>query len=168
MQQLFHDYGAAIGPTVAFVLAVVMLWVKSWFDRHSAWKNADRRLGKIANMLKQSPPPEFLDPSKSSNQVGAMLQNAVNVARFYDHMAAVEGALKSAEVPTHEHAGVETIMRFHRLQQSLQIMLDERKLFRRPTPESSPIPGYDNFFNVTQAWKSMLAAAADPQTPSEP
>lgn len=159
MREFLRDYGAAIGPTLAFVVAVAMLWVKDAFERRAARRKAERRIRKIAELLRDSPPPTFRSPASASDCMNAMLENAVAFSRFYDRMAAVEGALKSAEVPIHEDAPVELIMRYHRLKQALDDMLHEREFVRKPNAASSPVPDQDNFFNVTQAWRSMVAAA---------
>jgi hypothetical protein len=159
MRELLRDYGPAIGPAFGLMAAVLMLWIRDAFDRRAAGRKAERRIEKIAEMLRDSPPPVFQNPATAPDQASAMLDNAVKFMHFYDRMSAVDGALKSAETTVHEHASVELIVRYHVLKQNLEIMQYERQHWCRPTPDSSPIPGEDNFFNATQAWRSMLAAA---------
>lgn len=156
--QMLRDYGALIGPTIGLVVAVVMLWVKERFDRHAATKKADRRLAKIGAMLREVALPTFQNPSMAADRISAMLENAVQFSRFYDHIAAVEGVLASAEPSIHESGSVELTMRYYRLKRSLKIIMDERLFVRKPTPGSSPIPDEDNFLNVRQEWLSLLAA----------
>jgi len=167
MPDILRDYGALIGPTLGFVVAVAMLRIKEGFDRRAAGKKAEMRIAKIAALLREATPPTYENPSDASDRTSAMLSNAVKFAHFYDRIAAVEGVLKSAEAPIHESDSVDLTMRYYQLKQNLEMILSERQFVRKPNPGSSPIPDEDNFFNVAQGWRSMLEAADTVSTPQK-
>src|SRR6266542_594992 len=54
VRELFRDYGAAIGPTLAFVLGLLTLVAKHGLDKRAARKDAERRMKSIIEMVKLS------------------------------------------------------------------------------------------------------------------
>jgi hypothetical protein len=91
MRELFRDYGAAIGPTVAFALGVFALVVKHGFDNLAARRSAERRVAKIAEMVQQSQPPVFYPPISPSTT----LTNMANMSLFFDRMAVIQVAFEA-------------------------------------------------------------------------
>lgn len=65
MVEIFKSYGAAIGPTLAFILGILALFVKYRLDEFFAKKNLNRELDKLYSLLRNAePPPEYF-PKKS-------------------------------------------------------------------------------------------------------
>ena len=64
-----------------------------------------------------------------------------------------------AEKPVHGHARSAAIIRFQRMKWHFDVLMNERRSFRKPDGGGSPIPDDDNFINVEQSWRGMLEAA---------
>ena len=155
MRELLRDYGAAIGPALAFILGLLALFAKDAIERYAARRNAGRRLKKIVAMMRMSPPPAFQGPIDALSNATFMLTNAVNMSTFYDRMTAIHGALDAADKVIHEHGKPDLIIKFQRMRWHMNTILQERQHFRKMTT-GSDIPIEENFLNARGSWQAFV------------
>jgi hypothetical protein len=158
MSKFFRDYGAAVGPALAFLFGIAALFVKQKFDDAAARRKAETRVAKIVEMVRLSPPPRYEVPDESDDATSATLSNMANFAHFYDRMATIQAAITIGEAAIHEHAKAITIIRFQRIKWCFDIIMSEHCFFRQEG-SAHGIPDFDNAANIENAWRALLVAA---------
>jgi hypothetical protein len=164
MRDFLKDYGAAIGPGLAFLLGLLTLFVKYGIDRCLGRRNTRRRLRDILEMMRGLPPPPFQGPIDALSNVTFMLPNATNMLAFYDQLAAVESAMGAIDNAVHEDGEADTIMLFERMKWHLDTILREREHFHK-VGTGTDIPGEDNFVNVHSSWQAFVETDATANAP---
>jgi hypothetical protein len=157
MREVFRDYGAAIGPALAFVFGMLALAVKRSYDNLAARWDAERRFTRIIAMVAISPPPDFQGPPAVFSHTKDVMTNISNMQMFYDRLVSIKGAMDAADKPVHEHARPETILKFQKMCWYFEIIMSEQKFFRKGS--GTPIPIEDNFFNIKKSWEGLLEAS---------
>ena len=113
LHELLHEYGAAIGPSLAFMLGLVTLWIKHYLDNRFARRDAERRVARIVRLIERVPePPRTPALSVSSmafNQ--ALLDNSgeQRVAEFAGRLSFLRSFLMSSRDYINAHATFDTI-----------------------------------------------------------
>lgn len=164
MRDFLKDYGAAVGPGLAFLLGLLTLFVKDVIERRMGRRNTRRRLRDILSMMRAVPPPPFQGPIDALSNSRFMLTNATNMLAFYDRLTGVEGAMGAVDKAVHEHGQADAIMLFERMKWHLDVILRERKQFHKVSTGTA-IPGDDNFFNVQSSWQAFVEAEATANAP---
>lgn len=157
MKDVFKDYGPAIGPALAFLFGLGTLLLKQKLDQVFARRDADRRIAKILQLLKDSPPPRFEGPISALSHPADVLRNALSMRLFLDRVAVIMAVVDAAESVVHQHGRPATILRYQNIRQHLEIIGSEKGYFRGKEPHLMPVD--ENFFNIEQAWNAAVATS---------
>ncbi len=115
LSDILKDYGSAIGPTLAFVLGVLALFIKYKVDQFTAFRSLRKRLLYLQKMVVSCAPPSTFHPKQSETGFihADEARNLSNIARFYSKLLALNSAFDSVEKAVIEHGNAEQILMFH-------------------------------------------------------
>lgn len=102
MVELIKVYGLIISPIFAFVLGVLTILIKEWFDDFSRKKKTIKSFKKVKLMLKrinlreyEHPLPHNKDREKQRFLDSPTARNMTHFSRYYFHVSAANMFLKS-------------------------------------------------------------------------
>ncbi|MEA2559085.1 MAG: hypothetical protein QOH06_589 [Acidobacteriota bacterium] len=107
---LFRDYGAAIGPSVAFMLGIVALYLKELFEGRQRRRRSKRLLAQFIDLAVIEPPQWFPVPDEDGYARGdANRGNRSTVTLYHSHLLAAKAFLDANEKQVVEDASLEVI-----------------------------------------------------------
>ena len=159
MQEVFKDYGAAIGPTLAFCLGVVALFIKNMIDNYLSRKRVRSEFYKLSQLVRESSPPNSFHPQKSESGLmhADQARNLTNIARFYNRLLGVAPLIEHLEEDIYKFGSTSEIRTFNNLKWWFSIALREVEALR----EKRDV-GHQDIVDINQHYESMLDALNNP------
>ncbi len=159
MKNFLKDYGAAVGPALAFLFGLIALFGKYEVDQLTASWTIERRFNNLKALVAQSAPASTFFPSRST---GGMLhadeaRNLTNLARFYARLLALKPQFESMQNSLADARSTDTITQFHNMKWWFEILL-------KTTEEWRSTKGFRmseaDFDNIQRDWKNLLDATS--------
>lgn len=126
MQQLFASYGPAIGPTLAFILGIIALFIRDALDSRKQTRRMKRRFRLLVSLIEESPPPERFHPRVSEG--GFMhadeARNMTNLTRFYNRLTATKSLLRAVEDEVFRFGSTSEIRNYNHVRWLHEILLE--------------------------------------------
>lgn len=126
MERLFAKYGTAIGPTVAFILGVVALFIKNGLEDRFKRVQITKRFEEPKRLIERCSPPRTFHPREAPNGLHAdKARNIANLARFYNRIIAKRTLIEVLEKNIYEYADLTSIRQFNNIRWRHAILVSE-------------------------------------------
>ena len=114
MGSWLRDYGAAIGPALAFIFGLVMLFVKDRFEGRQRRAKSRHLVEQLEKLALASPPTWIPVPEEGGYATGdANRGNYLNFQAYYSKLLAAKSFLDANEKNIAEAAVAEVLQRFY-------------------------------------------------------
>lgn len=174
MSVFLKDYGVLIGPVFAFVLGVIAIYIKFYSDRQiESWKSR-KKLRKLVQLIKKSPPPSKYYPQKST--IGFFhadqARNLTNISIFHKRVAVINSFIETIENDVLTNCAVLEIQQFHHLKfiisYTLRNMEDLQELIKNGITGQNEIDeSFNNdligFHKMQDDYKRLITVCESPE-----
>jgi hypothetical protein len=116
MKELLKDYGAFIGPFLAFTLGILALYIKSQIDKQIDKSKSESKMKKLIKIIKETKPPQKYFEKKSENFMHAdEARNLTNLTIYKSKFDVILAFMNSIENDILINCATEQIMQFYEL-----------------------------------------------------
>jgi len=160
MRNFLKDYGAAVGPALAFFFGLIALFGKYDVDQLTASWKAERQLNSLKTMVMKSAPASDFFPGRSSGGLihADEARNFTNLARFYARLLALKPMFESMQNSIADARSIDTITQFHNMKWWFDILLKETEEWR--SREGFRMSEAD-FVNLQEHWQYLRDATSN-------
>jgi hypothetical protein len=155
VEEIFKDYGSAIGPTVAFLLGIFALFIKNKVDICMERCRTLKKFRLLKELINESSPPSKYHPQKSD--IGLIhadqARNITNIARFYNRLLTTRILIDNLEEDIFRHGEKSDIQQFNNIKWWHNILLKDIEKIR----ESSELD-MNTFRELSQNYQLMKDA----------
>lgn len=132
ISQALKDYGAAIGPTIAFILGIAAFVLKNAIDDQWAKCRFTTRFQNLKNLtLTSKSPPKFHPGTTDHNLLHAdEARNLTNLSRFYNRLLALKLFFKTLEGDISTYGSPAQTQQFHSMKWWFEILYTEVDSYR--------------------------------------
>lgn len=132
VREIIKDYGAAIGPTLAFILGFLALYGKYWFDQISSRWTVSRRIGHLQKLVARVvPPPDYFPRSSESGLLHAdEARNLTNLSRFYSNLLLLKPVVEAVSKSIAEYGNEDQVVRFYSAKWSFDCLIRNLEKWR--------------------------------------
>jgi hypothetical protein len=124
MDDIFKDYGSAIGPTLAFCLGVLALFIKNTVDRYLEKRKVRSELKKLSDLIRASAPPKTFHPKKHDDApTPDVLRNKYNIITLHNRLIGITPMIEHLDKFIYKHGTLNNIRLFNNLKFRFEIML---------------------------------------------
>lgn len=110
MASLFHDYGSAIGPALAFLFGLFAMYIKDLFDRRQRHRRSCRLLAQFLALAKADLPRLIPVPSDTGYpRADAARGNHISLSLYYADLLAAKSFLDANEKLLIEDAPLDVV-----------------------------------------------------------
>ena len=172
MKDFLKDYGTLIGPTFAFILGVIAIYIKFYSDRQlDKWKSK-RKLTKLIALIRDSKPPSKYYPKKSKDGFlhADQARNLTNASIFLKKVKVLNSFIDTVENDILTNCTVLEIQQFTDIKFIVAYLSADIEKFRNnikdkgKIEETSTIDWNENdFFQLRQSFDRLAAICDNPQ-----
>lgn len=126
--EILREYGAAIGPALAFLLGLAMLFIKDRVEKKQAERRSAKLLVILIRMFEQLQVPAYVgqitvdDPPDTDTDASA---NRANLSRFYKRLMPIRAFVQYNEEIITRTGSVATIAKFYAVKYHFELLLSK-------------------------------------------
>jgi hypothetical protein len=115
MKEFFQLYGPAIGPTIAFTLGIIALFIKYFIDTNLGRRSVLSKLDLLKKMILESPPPKKFHPNIAMEGMihADEARNLANMSRLYFRFLSIDVLIRSIENDVYKYGNISNIREFN-------------------------------------------------------
>jgi hypothetical protein len=183
MKEVFEIYGPAIGPTVAFLLGILALFVKFRVDNYLDKTTRLEKLEQLKQLIRAAPPPSYYSPvpleereespdSFKPKSVDKRLfeeyqsRNIANVGRFYNRLLTTKVLIDNMTEQINHHGEESEIRQFNTIKwwhDNLFKQVEDLTEIGKPIDAAESMELYVNaFWRLDFLYEGMLEACDNP------
>lgn len=116
MKEILKDYGAFIGPFLAFTLGIFAIYIKSEIDKKIDKSKSESKLKKLIKLIQETKPPQKYFEKKSENFIHAdEARNLTNLSIYKSKFDVILALINSIENDILTNCSTEQIKQFYEL-----------------------------------------------------
>jgi len=163
MKEFLKDYGTLIGPTLAFGLGVLAIFIKFWSDRQlESWKSK-KKMKKLIKLILESKPPKKYYPLKSKDGFlhADQARNLTNLSIFYKRIEIVKSFIDSIEEDILTNCNVSKIQQFQDLKFIASYLFRDIEKHRNDNKHDF---SQSDFCNINDSYERLTTVCSKPET----
>ena len=173
MKEILKDFGTLIGPTFAFTLGVIAIYIKFYSDRQTeAWRSR-KRLRKLIQMIYDSRPPSRYYPQKSKEVFmhADEARNLTNITIFVKRLQTVNSYIEMTKNDILTNGSVPEIRQFQDLKFIVDYLLKDVEIFRsnaRTIDKEKTNSDFNyveqrEFSHLTESYERLITVCKNPE-----
>lgn len=157
MGRLFSIYGAAIGPTIAFILGVVAFLIRDAMDARNKKQQMRRRLKLLRRIIQESPPPSKFFPRVADSGLlhADQARNLTNIARFYGRLLTTQALLAVMKDEVFQFGNIGEINQYSQIKWWHEILVQDIEELR-----AGRNVDHQSFMDITSIYSYLTEAAS--------
>lgn len=162
MKEFLKDYGTLIGPTFAFGLGVLAIYIKFWSDRQlESWKSK-KKMKKLIELILDSKPPKKYYPLKSKDGLlhADQARNLTNLSIFYKRIEIVKSFIDSIEKDILTNCSVSKIQQFQDLKFITSYLFRDIEKHRNDNKHDF---SHSDFYNINDSYNRLIIVCSKPE-----
>ena len=172
MKDFIKDYGAAIGPTLAFLLGILAIYIKAVIDRSIEKRKTQNKLSNLISLIIDSkPPPKYYPQVSADGFIHAdQARNLTNISIFAKKLNAILIFIEKIEDDVVANCNNQKIQQFHHikfissyLNENLKELQDKKEEheyanFKFSFSKIKP----EEFNNIHNGYERLVSVCKDP------
>lgn len=139
----FRQYGAAVGPSLAFTLGIITFSLKHRFDESNEERKIEEIFLGLTSLIKASKPPKYIDNVLLNDEIGYAIDydrlNGGNINTFYQRVLLINKRLEDIFSDKHISMNENNVLRLTKIKWWLDYILKELEKDREEFAGVAPL-----------------------------